>query len=274
MVQVKEVRKAKVVSLHYDFHVVDPRHDVIERGAGASLQTDAEFPAQDSCTILNDETLHVSEVNDGHVVEDVSHGIPSKLSWEPVWDADYQLYYYCNTDTWETTWEVPEGVEDYNAYVESGENLNPLPEEALIDEVRARESNSQGMKRQSRGAEASVSMSSTSVESVESVEDLGGTVTEVDQSTHVRGMVFQETLFDQDSKEACNSVLDVGSVKTTQVDVSVHVETRTKIRYAPSHFSCFSPFRGGFELCPCRYIQCRCTSPGMRGNGEFLRFGN
>ncbi|KAL3679200.1 hypothetical protein R1sor_022156 [Riccia sorocarpa] len=33
--------------------------------------------------------------------------------WEPVWDEQYQRYYFCNTQSWESTWEPPPGYERY-----------------------------------------------------------------------------------------------------------------------------------------------------------------
>ena len=153
---VKKIRKLKsgasrVLGTHYDPQLMDSNHDLSERGTESSMQTLAESPTQD-ITISDSEILHVSAVHDNNMMDNVPHGISKKLSWEPVWDAEYQRYYYCNTLTWETTWEVPEGVEDYNAYlhVESVENFaneiaistNPLEEEVLIHEVHAYKSNS------------------------------------------------------------------------------------------------------------------------------------
>lgn len=238
MNSVKKVRKGKVGAsrvggTHHGSQVVDPNHDVSERGPEPSFQTHAEYLAQDS-TILNDEILHVSEVNDSKFVDGVSREIPNKLLWEPVWDTDYQRYYYCNTDTWETTWEVPEGIEDYNAYppVESVETFvngiaisaNPLQEE-VSTEVR-------------------ISSKSSSCIEPESMDGRGGKVTEVDQSTGVSIIVLEDELLDQDFERACNSIQGVGSLRSTQVDLSVHVETRTKIGYALLTFSALAPHLG------------------------------
>lgn len=273
---VQKVRKgkagtARAVGTLYDSQVMDPNYDVSERRVEPSLQTYAEFPAQESM-ILNEETLHASEVNDSSVVDNVLHAISNKLSWEPVWDADYQRYYYCNTQTWVTTWDVPEGVEDYNAYIHVGSvesfvnevatTANPLQEEVIAYESnslrehtyteelgsvglltndsnqlgvsiasiggdldREPEENSQGTFVKSRAAAASadtdvpISSKFSSSTEPESVDGLVGKVTEADQSTVVRAIVLEET---------CNTIQDVGSLKSTQVPV----ETNTKIRYA------------------------------------------
>ncbi|BBN17923.1 trimethylguanosine synthase [Marchantia polymorpha subsp. ruderalis] len=33
--------------------------------------------------------------------------------WEPVWDEQYQRYYFCNTQSWESTWDPPPGLEHF-----------------------------------------------------------------------------------------------------------------------------------------------------------------
>ncbi|CAM6113437.1 unnamed protein product [Calypogeia fissa] len=37
------------------------------------------------------------------------------VRWEPVWDEQYQCYYFCNIKTWESTWDSPPGFENYAA---------------------------------------------------------------------------------------------------------------------------------------------------------------
>ncbi|GAQ92044.1 hypothetical protein KFL_009090040 [Klebsormidium nitens] len=35
--------------------------------------------------------------------------------WQPVWDSEYGAFYWCNTETLESQWEVPDGLETYAA---------------------------------------------------------------------------------------------------------------------------------------------------------------
>ncbi|CAM6121725.1 unnamed protein product [Calypogeia fissa] len=37
------------------------------------------------------------------------------VRWEPVWDEQYQCYYFCNIKTWESTCDPPPGFENYAA---------------------------------------------------------------------------------------------------------------------------------------------------------------
>lgn len=87
-----------------------------------------------------EQTLNVdhSAQNLGTVSEYIRHvsGIEGNSvvdggSWEPVWDAHYERYYYCNMHTLETTWEVPEGVQDYNTYLQY---VNDVDEAAVTAE--------------------------------------------------------------------------------------------------------------------------------------------
>ncbi|KAG0557883.1 hypothetical protein KC19_11G164000 [Ceratodon purpureus] len=220
---VKKVRKAKVgastvVGSHYGSHVVDSNHDVSERGPDPNSHTRVEFSPEDS-TVLNNEILHVSELSDNNITDNGSYEIPYKLSWEPVWDSDYRRYYYCNTDTWETTWEVPEGVDDYNAY-SSFESVGPFVNEIAISANPLEEEVS---------TELLISLKSSSYTEPEVMDGGGGKVTEVDESKGVSINVLEDELLYQDFESACNYILDVGSLRSTQVDLSVHVETKTKI---------------------------------------------
>ncbi|KAL2613690.1 hypothetical protein R1flu_025382 [Riccia fluitans] len=38
----------------------------------------------------------------------------TETTWEPMWDDQYQRYYFCNTQSWESTWEPPLGYEHYD----------------------------------------------------------------------------------------------------------------------------------------------------------------
>lgn len=152
---VKNRRKSKaatsrVVGTHYDSQAsqaedpretVDVGHQIFKSGPQFNLKTHVKTAAEDSSS-CNVDDLHLSEFNDISNVDNQHRRTFSKSFWEPCWDAEYQRYYYCNTHTWETTWEVPEGVEDYNAnvLVESNENIDDTV--VLVDQVHPYESNS------------------------------------------------------------------------------------------------------------------------------------
>lgn len=66
-----------------------------------------------------DEAKQSTEVLESLVIEKNSED-SNKFGWEAVWDAHYQQYYYCNLQTWETTWDIPKGFEDhFTSYWES-----------------------------------------------------------------------------------------------------------------------------------------------------------
>lgn len=117
-------------------------------------------PLEIICSESKSEDLKVVENNTGQVVLAVNNESDSsnaaeiasqespqaetdqgvtaqKASWEPVWDSHYQRYYYCNTYTWETTWEVPEGLEDCNSHAswENGEQITENCEPGITEKL-------------------------------------------------------------------------------------------------------------------------------------------
>ncbi|CAK9872952.1 unnamed protein product [Sphagnum jensenii] len=69
--------------------------------------------------------------------EEGGEGNVTKSLWEPVWDAHYQQYYFCNNFTGETTWELPEeGLASYANYYGQWDNAEVSAEgESVVDEI-------------------------------------------------------------------------------------------------------------------------------------------
>jgi hypothetical protein len=69
--------------------------------------------------------------------EEDGEGNVTKSLWEPVWDAHYQQYYFCNNFTGETTWELPEeGLASYANYYGQWDTAEISAEgESVVDEI-------------------------------------------------------------------------------------------------------------------------------------------
>jgi hypothetical protein len=69
--------------------------------------------------------------------EEGGEGNVTKSLWEPVWDAHYQQYYFCNNFTGETTWELPEeDLASYANYYGQWDTAEISAEgESVVDEI-------------------------------------------------------------------------------------------------------------------------------------------
>lgn len=85
------------------------RDEVYSISANSEIDGSAEIDRSElSCPLLEisqPENSCLSNTNP--VAEPHNFGMGN---WKPIWDTYYQRYYYCNYDTWETSWDPP-GVE-------------------------------------------------------------------------------------------------------------------------------------------------------------------